>query len=170
MKGNCRIGIIFLALMIVLSGCGIANDHTNKKDQKYKLVRGAVFLNGEVVEDLPAFVGSSAVRLPFMQIVQLLGMTVESKEDGLVYITNDDALYILQTSPEIVLVKQGDDDNLMIPLPGTSSYYCQYEMDDVFVDDGTLSGALYFMDVTIYYAIDYEIPKIEIVRDSDPTA
>ena len=105
-----------------------------------------------------------------MQIVQLLGMTVESKEDGLVYITNDDALYILQTSPEIVLVKQGDDDNLMIPLPGTSSYYCQYEMDDVFVDDGTLSGALYFMDVTIYYAIDYEIPKIEIVRDSDPTA
>ena len=51
MKGNCRIGIIFLALMIVLSGCGIANDHTNKKDQKYKLVRGAVFLNGEVVED-----------------------------------------------------------------------------------------------------------------------
>ena len=169
MKGNCRIGIIFLSLMIVLSGCGIA-DHANKKDQEYKLVRGAVFLNGEVVEDLPAFVGSSDVRLPFMQIVQLLGMTVESKEDGLVYITNDDVLYILQTSPEIVLVKQGDDNNLMLPPPGTSSYYCQYEMDDVFVDYGTLWSALYFMDVAIHYATDYEIPKIEIVRDSDPTA
>ena len=170
MKRNCRVGIIFLSLMIVLSGCGIANDDTNKKDQEYKLVRGAVSLNGEVVESLPAFVGSSDVRLPFMQIVQLLGMTVESKEDGLVYITNCDDPYVLTLSPEIVLVKQGDDSNLMLPPPGSSSYYCQYEMDDVFVDDATLSSALFFMGVTIHYAIDYEIPKIEIVRVSDPTA
>ena len=131
------------------------------------MVCGAVSINGQVIEDLPAFIGSSDVkeaRLPFMRVAQLLGMSVEPKDDGLFYITNGEDIYILRGSSEVSLVKQGEDSYFMIPPPGSSSYYCQYEMDDVFLDSGTLAGVFSLMDVTIHMSFDYDIPKIEIVR------
>lgn len=160
--------IVVLSMLFALVGC-VENNKQNKESKEYTMVYGAVSVNGTVVAEMPAFVGSSDVgdaRLPFMQIAQSLGMTVESKGDGLFQITNGDDLYILHCSSEITLVKQGDDSfgNLLLPPPGSSSYYCRYEMDDVFIDSDTLASAFFLMGVTIHMSFDYDIPKIEIVE------
>lgn len=170
MKYYYTIGlIVVLLILLVFAGCAKNNENRNQneKEIEHTLIRGAVFINGEMIEDLPVFVGASDfkdVRLPFMQIVQSLGMTVERKDDGLVHITNGDDLFVLHCASDIVLVKQGwNFSNLLSQPPGSSSYYCQYEMNDVFLNSETLAGALYLMGLTIHMSFDYEIPKIEIV-------
>ena len=167
---HCRIieMIVVLSMLFAFGGC-VENTKKNETGKEYTLVQGAVSVNGEVAPEVPAFIGSSNledVRLPFMQIARSLGMTVEPKADGLFHIMNGDDVYILNSSSEITLVKQGDAsaDNLLLPPPGSSSYYCRYEMDDVFVDSDTLSGAFYRMGITIHMSFDYDVPKIEIVK------
>ena len=52
---------------------------------------------------------------------------------------------------------------MLDPPPGVSSFYCQYELGDVYLDDETLASALFLMEVTIHILADYEMHRINIV-------
>ena len=89
-------------------------------------------------------------------------MIVENTNEAM-YIKNNSDTYVLCHSPSVSLIKQGDTDNLMIPTPGTSSYYCRYELGDVFLDIDTLDEVLYSMGVNIDVSVDYKSSIISIV-------
>ena len=167
MQRNLMIRILIILLVIsLLSGCAKKNLSIipEKREQENNLRNGKVYINGEENEAILAQMHSSSIRLPLLKIVQSLGMGVDQKEDGVYHITKDSNVYILYCDEDILLVKQGGDDwNLLDPPPGVSSFYCQYELGDVYLDDETLASALFLMEVTIHILADYEMHRINIV-------
>lgn len=158
MKFNYTIWItLVLLISIILISC------TDKSTEDETMVSGVVDINGETVDDLPVNVGSKSARLPFLRTVKELGMVVEEKEDGVVHVINDNDIYVLNYSKDISFVKQGDTDNLMIPVPGSDSYYCKYKLNDIIIDCETLNSVLHLMGVNINIYIDYSASTVTIV-------
>lgn len=148
--------ILALSTLLMFSGC------TKNEEECNNMTHWSVYVNGKVLEGLPAFVSSTNVRLPFLHTVEALGMLAERQTDS-VYVINNEEIYILYYSPDISFVRRGDTDNLMVAPPGSSSYYCQYELGDVFLDSGTLEGVLYRMGVNIDISVDDTSATIVIV-------
>lgn len=158
--------IITLLILSLFSGCmkDDIDGTVEKKEQEYNMLYEKVYINGETDEAMLVPFSSAGVRLPFIKIVQLLGMAVETKEDGVYHITKDNDVYVLHCAEVISLVKQGgDNSNIMNPPPGVSSFYCRYEGGDVYLDDETLAGALSLMGVTVHILVDHTLSKINIV-------
>lgn len=152
---------LILVSLFIFGGC--THDNTIRKDQNEGMVNGTVYLNEHIITDFTAFISSTDARLPFVETVKLLGMVVEIKKDGNVQIVSNNDIYILQCFPDVSLVKQGNyDENLMLPPPGSTSYYCQYELGDVFLDDCTMASTLSLMGITAYIDVDYVTSKILI--------
>lgn len=161
--------ILLALLLIICSGC---SKNTNNQDDAYKSTENTeeinmtywvVYVNGSNMGELPISISSRNVRLPFVQIVDALGMIIENTNEA-IYIKNNSDTYVLCHSPSVSLIKQGDTDNLMLPPPGTSSYYCRYELGDVFLDTDTLDEVLYRMGVNIDVSVDYKSSTISIIN------
>ncbi len=161
---------VTLALLMLIMGSGCtrnpnkqnnAYERTENK-QEYNMTHWTVYVNGEVINGLPVFISSTNIRLPFVQTVEVLGINVEKQSES-IYVRNNSDTYVLCFSPGISFVQQGDTDNLMIAPPGTSSYYCKYELGDVFLDSDTLDGVLYRMGVDIDISVDHTSSTIAIV-------
>lgn len=151
--------IIVLIASFLLSGC---TNSQFEKDPQNDMIQGTVYVNWNVTE-IPGYIGSSEVRLPFMQIVRSLGMVIEQKNNRIFQITYKSDVFILQCYPYIFLASEERiDDNFMIPVPGASSFYCQYESGDVFLDDETLTGAISLMGLTVHLYTDYVNSEIFI--------
>ena len=155
--------ITVLLLFFTLTNCTNNNDTaTNNLDLKEQDMY-TVCINGKIVNNLYAFVDTANVKLPFLETIQALGMKVEIESDNFARIICDNDIFMLHYSTDIVLVKQGDEeDNLMIPPPGNSSYYCMYEYNDVILDYETLSGTLYLMGVSAHISIDHTNNMVNI--------
>lgn len=155
--------ITVLLLFFTLTNCTNNNDTaTNNLDLKEQDMY-TVCINGKIVNNLYAFVDTANVKLPFLETIQALGMKVEIESDNFARIIYRNDIFMLHYSTNIVLAKQGDEeDNLMIPPPGASSYYCRYEYNDVILDYETLSGALYLMGVSNHISIDYANNTVNI--------
>ena len=160
--------ILLALLLIICSGC---SKKINNQDDAYKSTESTeeinmtywvVYVNGSNMGKLPILISSRNVRLPFVQIVDALGMIIENTNEA-IYIKNNSDTYVLCHSPSVSLIKQGDTDNLMIPPPGTFSYYCRYELGDVFLDIDTLDEILYRMGIDIDISVDYTSSTIAIV-------
>lgn len=170
-KHSYTASILMLASLMFIMGFGCkrnidkqndASENTKSREECYNMTHWAVFVNGEVIDGFPAFKSSKNVRLPFVQTVEALGLTVE-KQSEVIYVKNDNDTYVLRYSPDVSFVRQGDMDNLMIPAPGTSSYYCRYESGDVFLDSDTLDEVLYRMGVDIDISVNDTSSTIVIV-------
>lgn len=160
--------ILLALLLVICSGC---SKKINNQDDAYKSTENTeeinmtywvVYVNASNMRELPIPISSRNVRLPFVQIVDALGMIIENTNEY-IYIKNNSDTYALCHSPSVSLIKQGDTDNLMIPPPGTSSYYCRYELGDVFLDIDTLDEVLYRMGIDIDISVDYTSSTIAIV-------
>ena len=157
--------IIVLLVFFTLTSCTNNNNNdtaTNISGLKEQDMY-TVCINGKVVNSLYAFVDTANVKLPFLETIQALGMRVETESDNFARIIYGNDIFMLHYSTDIVLAKQGDEeDNLMIPPPGASSYYCRYEYNDVILDYETLSGTLYLMGVTAHISIDCSNNRVNI--------
>lgn len=154
--------MLSLLFLITCFGCTKNTDKQNDDTKEVNMKRWGVYVNGAVIDGLPISISSKNVRLPFVQTVDALGMIVEKQSEA-IYIKTDGDTYVLRHSPTVSFVRQGDTDNLMIATPGTSSYYCRYELGDVFLDSDTLDEVLYRMGVDIDISVDYESSTISII-------
>lgn len=155
---------IILSVFFSLTSCTNNNNDTATNNLALKEQNMyTVCINGKTVNDLYAFVSTENVKLPFLETIHALGMKVETESDNFARIICGNDIFMLHYSTDIVLVKQGDEeDNLMIPPPGNSSYYCMYEYNDVILDYETLSGTLYLMGVSAHISIDHTNNMVNI--------
>lgn len=169
MKHHYTIWIIpVLLTSLIFTGCSDNRRNTEMISTEKKgndtMLQGVIHINGETIEGYDVFESPTSVRLPFLKIVQALGMVVEEKEKGCIWVTNDNIIYVLDCSKNISFASQGTEDNLMIPVPGSSSYYCAYELNDVILDFETLDAVLYQMGVDIDISIDYKNYSVNIIK------
>lgn len=165
---NLFVIIIVLLLSFTLTNCANNNhNNSNQKEHEMYMANSPVYIDGKIANNLSAFIDSTNAKLPFITTVKALGMEVEMISDEIVHIIYNSDTFILNFSPDIpdiILVKQGnEDDNLMIPPPGTSSYYCNYESADVILDDETLSGVLYLMGISVHVSVDNTNNQVNII-------
>jgi hypothetical protein len=171
MKRYYIIGVIVvLFTLFVFSGCtkifsNCKKDDSDKnhsiysddvKDEK-DMVPATIYINGNILQGSTAYLDpeSEEIRLPFLKIVQSLGMGTEEKNDGIVYITYNEEVYVLECYPNVILYpKKEVENNLMIPVPGASFYYRRYKDGDVLLDSETLAGVLSLMDVNFHFHIN----------------
>lgn len=177
----CNLFVIIIVLLISLTfiSCASNNDqnsspteqltHTsnssvNKEEKEMSMKNGLVYIEGEKADNLFAVFDSTNVKLPFIETAKELGMAVEIISEEIVHITYNSEVFVLRLSPDIILAKQGnEEENLMIPPPGTVSYYCKYESDDVVIDSETLSGVLYLMGFPVQIFIDNTNNQVNII-------
>lgn len=150
--------IIILSISFMFSECTNSRKCTNnntRNEGTYNMTRASVYINGQIT-DISAVVNSKEIILPFINAVEFLGMTVEKENDEIVYINHNNDIYILQYCPDVIFTKDGEEENLMVSPPGSSFYYCRYELGDVLLDSETLAGTLSLMGVVVHINMDYD--------------
>lgn len=136
------------------------------------ILKGSVYIEGVLVEGAEAILipQEDTVRLPFLQIVKALGMTVQKIGDGKFLVQDGWSIYVLD-GPSLSLVRLldlYDTENLIIHPPGATSPYTRYESNDVIMDSVTLEVTLQSMDVNIDCdAIDYETSSVYYIMGVD---
>ena len=131
--------------------------------------QGSAYLDGELLFNENVTIhsrenSSGYATLPFVELLKKLGFSVEWQDSLTAKIGYEDKYYILSladnSNPSLTLID--DDQNLLLPAPGSNCRYIKVIEKDVILDDPSINTALVFMDVDIYLLseIDYESKSI----------
>lgn len=153
---------------------------TLSEDQYYGIIiyneenmkSGSLYLNDVIFPDVPVFISKTNTMLPFEKVIRVLGMTVEYDEAQRLYrVVNNDELYYLQHdydeyySEYYSFTKQGDTNNLFEMTTDSSSYYCNYWYDDIYIDVKTLIEVLHKMELDINISVNRETSSVFIMNE-----
>lgn len=155
--------LLVLLCIICLVALIVSFNFRNKNQEEPK--NGSVIIDNKYIDGFTAEIyPQKRARLSFFVIAQELGAVVEKKGDLHFWVTYDSNVYVLDFSNGISFMKQGEEDNkMMIPLPGGIPCYYKLQANDVIVDDVTLHGMLYFMEIPTYFSVEYDThPRVEI--------
>ena len=130
-------------------------------------VTGKINVNGEDIADKTAtiYIHKKYAVVPLTEVFKGLGYGVEWTNNNTAYIVVDENRYILELNGEASLKKDGDDSNLIIPPPGSTTFYSQVIEGELFLDSDTVGSILLFMGKSVYIHIDYDNAVIYITAE-----
>lgn len=88
------------------------------------------------------------IELPFIEVLQGLGYTINCVDDNVSYIVVNNKLFTLEKDP-VTLMERGGSMNLLISPPGNKFFSCELSDGDVWLDHVTLKGVLYTMGIFV---------------------
>lgn len=149
---------------------------TLSQDQYYGIIiyneenmkGGSLYLNDVIFPDVQVFISKINTMLPFEKVIRVLGMTVEYDEAQRLYrVVNNDELYYLQHDYDeyYSFTKQGDTNNLFELTTDSSSYYCNYWNDDIYIDVETFIKVLHKMELDINISVNRDTSSVFIMNE-----
>lgn len=130
-------------------------------------VTGKININGEDIAKKTAtiYIHKKYAVLPLTEVFKGLGYSVEWMNNNTAYIVVDENRYILELNGEASLKKDSDDCNLIIPPPGSTTFYSQIIENELILDSDTIRSILFFMGKLIYINIDYDSAVVYITME-----
>ncbi len=129
--------------------------------------QGSAYFDGELItkENVTIHLRknhSSYATLPFLELLKKLGFSVEWQDDSTAKIGYEDKYYILSLNKEgnPTLTKTDDDNNLLVPAPGTDCRYIEVIEKDVIMDDTSIQSALMVMGIDLRRDLDINAKSI----------
>ena len=143
-------GTIILFIVIV---CVVLIINFPKSKQP---VKGCLNINVIYIVDTEVTIYSEYVDLPLIKIFNCLGYNVQWIDDDVMYIITDEEKYILELKDKASLKKDGDNFNLISPVPGSTSFHSEIVENEVILDSDTVNCILFFMGKSMCIDVDYD--------------
>jgi hypothetical protein len=104
-------------------------------------------------------------QLPLLVVLKETGFDIRSESTDIVLMTYKEKKYVLDFNLK-TLCEDGKNYNLLDPPPGSTTYICIFEANDVLIDTCTLRSLFFLLDVPFYIDIDYDRQTITVTSAS----
>lgn len=162
-----RIGAFFTAILLILmvvlliTSLVIRSSTTNDSNKS----QGRLEINGKPVRKAEISIykveSRDCANLPLTRVLQALGFDLEWVNKDTVHFILDGKEYSLSLE-ELRLNEIGGIFNYLDCPPGSYTYFCERQGDEVYVDDVTLEVAFIEIGVPIRISIDYDDQRVDI--------
>lgn len=129
----------------------------------FKPQNGILQINGMVISDAAVEIHEDSARTSFVSVLEGMGYTINWMDDDTAMVICGTEIYFLDVA-EPVFQKEGTDVNLILPPPGTTTFYCESVERDVILDDNTICGIFSLMGQRVFVEIDRETAVVSFYR------
>ena len=175
--------MLMMILMSVSMICGVGCDADSSEtlttnaawtenDANAKLA--SVNVDGTTVDGwnayfLPAVSDSTPFsRLSVLETMQYFGVKAKKSNDRYVKLSKGLTVYYLDVENGTLSKTKKEEDDILIPAPGTTGFYRHPTGEDVITDDLTMKYALQEFDIFVSFNSDYEQGTVFIRTYSKP--
>ena len=104
-------------------------------------------------------------ELPILAILKGLGYSVTYTDESMAEVDVDGKSYVVDLACASITEKEDScQQNLIIPTPGESFFYCEARDGDIFVDQQTLRSVFMFMDVPGGVHVDFSNERAGVYK------
>ncbi len=146
--------IYYLGISILLLTIGIGGVFLFKWINKQSLPKEGILMINGAISHSHVKIYSDYAGLPFIEVLNSLGVKVEWLDNNVADIKFAEKQYILDLA-EVSLMEEGKGFNLVSTPPGGHRFYMVLDRE-LILSSSTMSSALYLMGLTVQIDIDHE--------------